>query len=124
MQEVNVPKTKYKNYQLIIFAFSLLIFLLSPFYFVSKYQFKRSVTNPIISVSPTPTYTLITPTNKVIVKDKVESPTPTSFQISYTCPPSGWVDCMPGPGKNKVECSRETQDWYNMNCPDFQGVAY
>ncbi|MCX6791437.1 MAG: hypothetical protein NT149_00140 [Candidatus Gottesmanbacteria bacterium] len=41
---------------------------------------------------------------------------------SYTCPPTGWVDCMPGPDA-KPECSAEAMTWYKANCPNFKGGA-
>ena len=42
----------------------------------------------------------------------------------FTCPTSEYVDCMPGPGKVKVECSSEFLQWAQANCPNFKGVAY
>lgn len=43
---------------------------------------------------------------------------------NYICPPSGWVDCMPGPDRNnEAQCSKEAMSWYQTNCPDFQGAA-
>jgi len=43
---------------------------------------------------------------------------------SYTCPPSGYVDCMPilTPEK-QAACSKEAMTWYKSNCPDFKGGA-
>lgn len=41
---------------------------------------------------------------------------------TYTCPPGGWVDCMPGPDA-KPECSPAAMSWYQANCPDFKGGA-
>lgn len=43
---------------------------------------------------------------------------------TYICPPSGWLDCMPGPGPVKPQCQKDYLDWIKSNCPDFQGVAY
>lgn len=54
-------------------------------------------------------------------------PKPTAKEgppTTYTCPPSGWVDCMPGPGPAKPQCQKEYLDWIKVSCPDFQGVAY
>jgi hypothetical protein len=45
-----------------------------------------------------------------------------SASKKYTCPQSGWVDCMPGPDK-RPECSAEAMSWYKTNCPNFQGGA-
>lgn len=42
----------------------------------------------------------------------------------YECPPSGWVDCMPGPGPAKPQCQPDYLAWIQSNCPDFQGAAY
>jgi hypothetical protein len=41
---------------------------------------------------------------------------------TYTCPQSGWVDCMPGPDE-KPECSPAAMSWYQANCPGFKGGA-
>jgi hypothetical protein len=50
--------------------------------------------------------------------------TPTPI-LSFTCPPGGWIDCMPGPNKG---CSQDVSEkaivWYKSNCPDYQGIAY
>lgn len=40
----------------------------------------------------------------------------------YSCPASGWVDCLPGITA-KPECSTEAMTWYKANCPNFQGAA-
>lgn len=45
----------------------------------------------------------------------------------FTCPPNGWIDCMPGPSFDKEQenkCSDKAILWYEENCPNFQGVAY
>jgi hypothetical protein len=44
--------------------------------------------------------------------------------INYTCPTSGYVDCMPTVGETKTECSTEAMSWYKANCPNFKGGAY
>ncbi len=42
----------------------------------------------------------------------------------YTCPPSGYVDCMPIMDETKKKaCSPEAMSWYEANCPNFQGGA-
>lgn len=41
----------------------------------------------------------------------------------YACPANGWVNCMPGPDMPREECSQDAMDWYEENCPDFQGSA-
>ncbi len=43
--------------------------------------------------------------------------------MSYTCPASGYVDCMPSPDGPKPSCTKEAMDWYKTNCPGFQGGA-
>ena len=43
---------------------------------------------------------------------------------TYSCPESGWVDCMPGLDSGvKYECTSEAINWYRANCPDFKGAA-
>jgi hypothetical protein len=42
----------------------------------------------------------------------------------FTCPTNGWVDCMPGPGKDTNKCSPEAMSWYKKSCPNFKGGAY
>ncbi|MFZ2199980.1 MAG: hypothetical protein WAV40_04285 [Microgenomates group bacterium] len=42
---------------------------------------------------------------------------------TYTCPASGYADCMPGPGAPKPSCTKEAMAWYEANCPTFQGGA-
>lgn len=46
-----------------------------------------------------------------------------SGSATNTCPTNGWVDCMPGPGPTKKECTPQAMDWYKANCPNFQGGA-
>jgi hypothetical protein len=86
---------------------------------------------PNASVVPTPTPTvIITPsvTTAPIVtpvstqSSEINKSATGSSSIKYTCPTSGWVDCMPGPEK-RPECSAEAMSWYKTNCPNFQGGA-
>jgi hypothetical protein len=50
------------------------------------------------------------------------TPTPT---LSFTCPPGGWIDCMPGPNKGcSQDVSEKAIEWYEINCPNYQGIAY
>lgn len=42
----------------------------------------------------------------------------------FTCPEGDYVDCMPGPGIKKSQCSSEFLQWAQKNCPDFKGAAY
>ncbi len=153
MQEVNVRKTNFKSYQLIVFSFSILILLLSPSFLVFKNQSNSYKSDSIISNTPSITDLSPSPTTKKMLSTPTCRPRPacldstprcmiaetedmcppkgtpshipTSTESSYTCPKNGWVDCMPGPDKdNSMQCSKEAQNWYNMNCPDYQGVAY
>ena len=57
------------------------------------------------------------------IKRKVVIVPPSS---SYTCPQSGYIDCMPTVGveKRSYKCTKEAISWYTENCPNFQGVAY
>lgn len=41
----------------------------------------------------------------------------------FTCPPTGWIDCMPGESA-KPGCSADYVTWAEKNCPDFKGIAY
>ncbi len=44
--------------------------------------------------------------------------------VNYSCPASGWVDCMPVLDATKTAaCSFEAMEWYKTNCPNFQGAA-
>jgi len=51
------------------------------------------------------------------------APCPPLETKSYTCPPSGWADCMPSPN-SREKCTEEEMNWYKANCPDFKGGAY
>jgi len=54
-----------------------------------------------------------------IVKKQTTSP-----KISFVCPSSEYVDCMPTVGgPKKTECSTEAMAWYTANCPNFKGGA-
>lgn len=55
----------------------------------------------------------------------ISSPLPTPSPATYTCPESGWVDCMPGPDqKTRTQCNQDYLDWATEHCPDFQGTAF
>ncbi len=41
----------------------------------------------------------------------------------YSCPKTAYVNCMPGPGVQKPECSGDYLKWAKTNCPGFQGGA-
>ncbi len=42
---------------------------------------------------------------------------------NFTCPKTGYIDCMPGPDK-KPECNPNYLEWVKKNCPNFKGIAY
>ena len=49
---------------------------------------------------------------------------PTS-DTPYTCPENGWVNCQPILSeKEQQDCTREAFDWYETNCPNYEGAAY
>jgi hypothetical protein len=48
----------------------------------------------------------------------------TTVRPSYTCPSTEWIDCMPGPGLSKSQCSSGFIAWAQENCPNFRGAAY
>jgi len=49
---------------------------------------------------------------------------PTS-DTPYTCPENGWVNCQPILSeKEQQDCTREAFDWYEINCPNYEGAAY
>lgn len=50
--------------------------------------------------------------------------TNTASDSEFTCPANGWQSCMPILSEEgKRACSKEAMDWYEANCPDFQGAA-
>jgi hypothetical protein len=54
-----------------------------------------------------------------IVKKQTTSP-----KVSFVCPSSEYIDCMPTVGGSKKnECSPEAMSWYTANCPNFKGGA-
>ena len=56
---------------------------------------------------------------------KIEITKPQKEVVEYTCPTSGWVDCMPRVGAPASKaCSSEAVAWYKQNCPNYQGLAY
>lgn len=43
----------------------------------------------------------------------------------YTCPETDYVDCMPGPNRDRSsQCNDDFLAWAQNNCPGFQGAAY
>lgn len=82
------------------FAFAILLFTLSPYF------------PPRLVLKPEP-----------IIQSPVVLP-PKDQDFQYRCPASDWIDCMPGPGPAKPQCQPEYLDWVQVNCPNFQGVAY
>lgn len=49
---------------------------------------------------------------------------PARCKQTYTCPGSEWVDCMPGPGMDKLRCQKDYLSWMQENCQGFNGAAY
>lgn len=49
--------------------------------------------------------------------------TSASITPKYTCPTTEWVDCMPGPGTVKPQCTQDFLSWATANCPGFKGAA-
>lgn len=47
-----------------------------------------------------------------------------TIPTKYKCPTVEYVDCMPGPGTVKSECSTAFLQWAQTNCPNFKGAAY
>ena len=54
----------------------------------------------------------------------VDGNQPITAPPAFTCPETGWVDCLPGPGPVKAQCQKEYLDWATKSCPNFQGAAY
>lgn len=47
-----------------------------------------------------------------------------SLKPVYTCPPGGWINCMPIlTDEAKKTCTDEAISWYRANCSNFQGLA-
>lgn len=77
------------------------------------------IPGPGIDITPTQTDTY----SQILSTFKFTYQTSTVPSTSkYTCPASGWVDCMPGTSP-KPQCSAGALAWYKANCPDFQGAA-
>jgi hypothetical protein len=50
--------------------------------------------------------------------------TEATTSAKYSCPVSGYVDCMPVLDEaKKITCSAEAMAWYKASCPNFQGGA-
>jgi hypothetical protein len=48
-----------------------------------------------------------------------------SSSESYTCPSNGWASCMPILSEEgEKACSDDAVNWYEQNCPNFEGIAY
>lgn len=49
----------------------------------------------------------------------------TNVQTKFVCPAGNYVDCMPGPNRDKSsQCNDDFLNWAQNNCPGFQGAAY
>lgn len=66
-------------------------------------------------------------TDNVNLPDQILSTlqfTNAASDTEFTCPANGWQSCMPILSEEgKRACSKEAMDWYEANCPDFQGAA-
>lgn len=78
-------------------------------------------------------YYLSTSEKKQIVEDILKTVThkndtitaPTKApQANFTCPPTEYVDCMPGPGPKNKNCDQKFLQWAQENCPNFKGAAF
>jgi|GEM_PF-5212982 len=78
---------------------------------------------PESAPEPTPIVT-IPPTPVVIEHKDADAPAHAKPSISFACPPTKWIDCMPGPNKPDARCDTEYLDWAQVNCPGFKGAAY
>ena len=58
------------------------------------------------------------------VEDEDITTPPADDGITYICPETEWVDCMPGPDMPKPWCEPEYLEWAMANCDGFQGAAY
>jgi hypothetical protein len=54
----------------------------------------------------------------------VPLPTAATSSAQNSCPPAGWINCMPSVGTKNADCTQNYVDWATQNCPDFKGVAY
>ncbi|NTV30954.1 hypothetical protein HGA91_03195 [candidate division WWE3 bacterium] len=53
------------------------------------------------------------------------TPFPTLDSRNYTCPPSGYIDCMPAGGlPQSPQCDSTYLEWAQNNCPGFEGPIY
>lgn len=133
----------------IVLPILLIIFgLESSYVFLSRSRTETKATpSPIISKAPTPT-----PTPSVANPPLAGTPTPRfcggiaaiKCPVGYkcvldgdypdaggkcvssgkfVCPKTAWVDCIPGPGSAKTQCSTDFLNWAKENCKDFQGAA-
>ena len=55
--------------------------------------------------------------SRVIPSMEPPAPSPT------ICPPQEYVDCQPGPGETKRECTSEYLEWALKSCAGFRGAA-
>lgn len=49
---------------------------------------------------------------------------PPTDEGQFSCPDSGYIDCMPSIGDQTKDCSDLRIKWAEDNCPSFQGIAY
>lgn len=92
---LNGKNMKLKN-KIYLFPFTLLVIFFASFIIILSPSSQKKT---IFKISPTPS-------------------------VSYSCPLSEWIDCMPGPGPVKTQCQPDYLNWIKVNCKNFQGVAY
>ena len=146
----NIPPNK--HFPFVTLFLSLLITALGTSTTVLAYQniqlkkqidsISQSIQKPPLSITPSPTPQQITPTQTQILcggiagkkcpEGYVCQMTATYPDASgtctkdglYTCPKSGYIDCMPSPNAGvRFECTPEAMKWYTSNCPNFKGGA-
>ncbi len=145
--------TQNKHFPFVTLALSLLITILGISTIVLTYQniqlkqqidaLSRSKLEPSPTMAPSPTPPQISPTTAQMMCGGIAGiPCPSGYvcqmtamypdasgtctkKDAYTCPKSGYGDCMPSPNAGiRYECTSEAMNWYKSNCPDFKGGAY
>lgn len=113
-------------------AVALLMFISLPiiaFFFGMRYQIMILKTNQIYV--PVPTSVACTEELRMCEDGSTVARTAPNctfkecpkVRIQFDCPEEEYIDCMPGPGPVKTNCSREYLSWAHANCPNFKGAA-
>ncbi len=82
--------------------------------------------SPIATGTPIPSAQPEEPIPTKVPEDPlIPTPKPSNTPITYECPESEYINCMPIVAPEKqFQCSQSYLDWVKMNCPNFKGVAY